>query len=380
MTTRTERTIDLPVTSPGTQHKLRVVTFGDADARPKIYLQAAIHADETPGIVVLHYLQNLLNDLDARGQIKGHIVLVPMANPYGTGQRVFGHLIGRYSFTDGINFNRGHIDLSDIVEAKLANKLDSHKAANNQLVRQTLKAAADELPASNEVSFLKRTLLSMAIDADYCLDLHCDAEALLHLYSLNSRLDELELLSAQLGCEGAYICDVAGGNPFDEAISLPWLKLAERFPDCPIAKPPLAATVEYRGKSDVSVELATSDANNLIAFMQRVGIVTGEPGEVPLARCKLTPLEGVDHIRAPKAGVVLHSKEVGDHVQGGDIVARILDPFCQSDKCVIEIVTRTSGVVYNRTNQRMVSIGEQIMCVAGERVLDRNPGELLLSD
>src|SRR3546814_5615348 len=48
--------LPLLTASPGTSRELVVHRFGQAGARPKVYLQAALHADETPGLLVLHHL------------------------------------------------------------------------------------------------------------------------------------------------------------------------------------------------------------------------------------------------------------------------------------------------------------------------------------
>jgi len=52
------------------------------------------------------------------------------------------------------------------------------------VARAALRAACAELPAGTELQSLRRTLLGLAIDADVVLDLHCDNEALLHLYTV----------------------------------------------------------------------------------------------------------------------------------------------------------------------------------------------------
>ncbi len=41
--------------SPGTARSLTVHRFGAPGARPKAYLQAGVHADEIPGLLVLHH-------------------------------------------------------------------------------------------------------------------------------------------------------------------------------------------------------------------------------------------------------------------------------------------------------------------------------------
>ena len=46
----------LPTMTPGTQRSIAYYRFGKAGARPKAYLQAAIHANELPGAMALHHL------------------------------------------------------------------------------------------------------------------------------------------------------------------------------------------------------------------------------------------------------------------------------------------------------------------------------------
>ena len=45
----------LPAMSPGTARSLTVHRFGDPAARPKAYLHAGTHAEEIPGMLVLHH-------------------------------------------------------------------------------------------------------------------------------------------------------------------------------------------------------------------------------------------------------------------------------------------------------------------------------------
>ncbi|MDH3689406.1 MAG: succinylglutamate desuccinylase/aspartoacylase family protein [Gammaproteobacteria bacterium] len=53
--------IQLPQMSPGSRRTLKVMRFGSPGARPKAYLQAGVHADEIPGLLVLHHLIQRLN-------------------------------------------------------------------------------------------------------------------------------------------------------------------------------------------------------------------------------------------------------------------------------------------------------------------------------
>ncbi|MBS1221081.1 MAG: succinylglutamate desuccinylase/aspartoacylase family protein, partial [Proteobacteria bacterium] len=48
--------IELPSPAPGTEQTLRVHRYGAPGARPKAYFQAALHADEIPGLLVAQHL------------------------------------------------------------------------------------------------------------------------------------------------------------------------------------------------------------------------------------------------------------------------------------------------------------------------------------
>ena len=55
------QTIALLSPAPGTQRSPVVHRYGDASARSRAYLQAALHADEWPGLLALQKLIGLLD-------------------------------------------------------------------------------------------------------------------------------------------------------------------------------------------------------------------------------------------------------------------------------------------------------------------------------
>ena len=95
---------ELPPMSPGSARSLVVHRFGRAGARPKAYLQAAIHANELPGAMALHHLLPMLVDAERRGRLRGEIVVVPVVNPIGLSQLVSNNHLGRYDFVGRENF------------------------------------------------------------------------------------------------------------------------------------------------------------------------------------------------------------------------------------------------------------------------------------
>ncbi len=375
---RVER-IPVPTVSPGSAASLAVVRYGHAGARPKAYLQASLHADETPGMLVLN---RLLARLDALArQVRGEIVAVPVANPLGLAQWVSGRVLGRYALSGAGNYNRLFPDLVDGAARRLEGRLTGDVQANVAAVRAALAESLAQTVPVDETQWLRHTLLGLALDADIVLDLHCDEEALLHLYTGTPLWPAAADLSAQLGSRATLLAETSGGNPFDEAVAGPWWALAARFAPHPVPPACLSATVELRGHQDVDDALAGQDADNILRYLMRRGVVEGDPGPLPEPRCKATGLEAVDLVRAPAAGVICRLAAVGATVTAGDVVAEIADPLALEDPAVrIPVTSAADGLVFTRTDLRMARPGDVLVKVAGTRPLAHRRAGALLTD
>src|SRR5574343_497264 len=168
--------------APGTQRELVSLHYGRTGG-PKAYIQASLHGDELPGMLVAHHLRRQLDALEAAGQIRGEIVLVPMANPIGLSQFLLHAHLGRFELMSGENFNRHYPDQIDAVANAVESQLGADPAVNVALLRRALKAAVLASPVDTELQSQRRTLMGLSCDADIVLDLHCDAQALMHLYT-----------------------------------------------------------------------------------------------------------------------------------------------------------------------------------------------------
>ena len=104
--------IQLPLMTPGTTRSVTWLRYGKAGARPKVYIQAAIHANELPGAMALHHLMPMLAAADRAGRIKGEVIVVPTVNPIGQSQLVGNSHLGRYDLHSRENFNRHWLDLA----------------------------------------------------------------------------------------------------------------------------------------------------------------------------------------------------------------------------------------------------------------------------
>lgn len=363
----------------GTCRSVLVHRYGRAGARPKAYFQASLHADEIPAMMVLHHLQRLLDEADAAGQIKGEIVLVPAANPIGLGQHANGVHLGRYELSGGGNFNRGWPDLAEAVGDRVADRLGGDADANVETIRAAMREALAERAPLDELESLRLVLARLACDADFVLDLHCDDEALMHLYLIPQHWPEAADLAAEIGSRATMLTEDSGGGSFDEAFSTPWLKLARRFgPEKPIPPVCVAGTVEYRGQPDVSDELGAADARALFRFLQRRGVVAGDPGPLPVLPAQAVDLRAVDVVKAPAAGILVYAVELGAEVRKGDVLADILDPMSSGPATArTPVRSATDGLVFTRRMLKLVRAGEPVAKVIGREILAHRTGKLL---
>ncbi|MBV8657268.1 MAG: succinylglutamate desuccinylase/aspartoacylase family protein [Burkholderiales bacterium] len=349
--------------SVGTRRELLSFHYGQPGSGQKVYLQASLHADELPGMLVLHHLKRLLADAESIGAIAGEIVVVPVANPIGLSQTLLRDQLGRFEAGSGENFNRLYPDffarLVDQIEPRLGQAADENKRVIRAAMRESL---ANDQP-DTELASLRHTLTGMAVDADVVLDLHCDYEAILHIYTEEPYIDQAEPLYRYLGAGAVLTARGSGGASFDEAMSGTWWRLAEHFAGrFPIPLACLGVTIELRGKADVSHELAQMDAFQLFAYLRHRGVILGEATPVPPPACEPTPLAGSETLHAPHAGVIAFLKQVGDWVEAGDAVAEIVDPLTDT---VTAIRASVSGCLYARENRRYATRGMDIAKVAG---------------
>lgn len=355
-------TIVLGSPALGLEHSLSVWRFGVPGARPKVYVQAALHANEVPGMLVAHHLVRLLQAHAAADRMVGEVIVVPVANPVGLSQRVLGSLVGRFNLADGVNFNRGYASLAGAVATAVADRLTSDPAVNTALVRAALLQANAASTALTPADHLKRTLLGLALDADWVLDLHCENEGVVHLYTLTPLAERCKSLSALLGAQALLLAAESGGHPFDEACSRPWLELQDRFPDHSIPLACCAVTVELRGEADVDQNLAAADAAALVSSMILAGAIDAPPPTLPTARCTATNLADVEPLVAPMPGILLLHRAVGESVAPGDLVAEIIDPLSGS---TAELRPRYAGVLFARESVRFVASGRSVAKIAG---------------
>ncbi|WP_317202441.1 M14 family metallopeptidase [Janthinobacterium sp.] len=362
-----------PPPSSGTSRALQSFHFGAPGRGRKVYIQASLHADELPGMLVAHHLRARLLELEAAGKILGEVVLVPVSNPVGLAQMLQGTPFGRFDLATGVNFNRDYRDPTAALIAALAGKLGADGARNVGLIRAEIARILEAWQPLSETEALKKTLQVLAMDADIVLDLHCDNEAVLHLYAGAPLAERAAPLAALMGAEVFLLSRVMGGDPFDEVCGRLWWELAEHFGAAyPIPCACLSVTVELRGETQVTHAQAQGDAQALLAFLAHSGVLDLPAPALPAPRCAPTPLAGVEAIVAPSAGLLVFLKEPGDYVEQGEALADLIDPFSGAS---VALRAGVSGVLFGRVARRYVHAGMSLAKIAGK--LPFRTGKLL---
>ncbi len=360
---------DHPLLSPslGSHKSVSSFHFGTAGTGPKVYIQASLHAEELPGMLTAHHLRPLLQAAEDAGLLRGEVVLVPVANPLGLAQRLDHKPMGRFELGTSENFNRHYPDLAKAIAAQVLPALGPDAAANVKTVRAGIGSYLSQWTPTTELQSLRRTLMLLAHDADYFLDLHCDCEGVLHFYCEEPCWPQLEALSRFLGSEATLIAKNSGGGPIDECLSGVWWQLAAMLHAqgnaAALPQGCNSTTIELRGELDVSHDFARQDAQAIQHFLQHIGVVHSDAlPPVPAARCQPTPLAGSETLRARAPGVLVFAAQPGQLMRKGELVAEVIDPI---ENTAERVLAGVDGVLYARIRDRYVTAGCEVGKIAG---------------
>ncbi|MFD1383628.1 succinylglutamate desuccinylase/aspartoacylase family protein [Rhodanobacter aciditrophus] len=368
----------LPSATPGTQRIVKAHHFGTPGARPKIYLQAGLHADEWPGFLVLNTLIKKLKIAQEKDLIEGEVIVVPVANPIGLGQNFHGYIPGRFAFSDGGgNFNRNWPKLGDKVARVVNDQISGDIEANVTLVRQAIRHELANLPELTELQGLRKTLLALSMDADEVLDLHCSGEACMHAYVAQEFEDYFRPLLGLLEADVALSELDTGVQSFDETNVSVWRQLKSHYAHL-MPWGCRSLTLELRGENDISHELAEKDAEALYQYLIYRGVIEGKTPKIDDSKVTYYPLDAMDLVKAPVAGIACFHKALGEQVEAGEVIGEVVDLMCDDvENSAHPLVARANGVFFARFQRRLVVCGESLAKIAGrEHLAFREIGHL----
>ncbi len=317
--------ISLESDTSGQEYFLRVLRFTGSGRGPAVYMQAALHAHELPGMVALDRLIPRLEAAENDGRLAGWVTIVPHANPIGLAQAIFAETLGRFDLNGRINFNRSF--------------------PSEAIDRLTGKPAPERL---------KALLVGLARQATVVLDLHCDDEGPVYLYVAERQLEMGRRLARAI--EATVILTDSGSDPatFDATVLAHWA--AERRAD----DPRFAATIELRGTMDVTAALAERDAEGLYRYLVDIGTVIDELPAIPPIDLVSGDIEAAELIATPVPGALLYDVAVGDWVTEGQRLAVVLS---EAGKEHHEVRAPFEGLVMTRRDRRFARRGDEIIKV-----------------
>ena len=185
--------------TPGQVTEFTYYVIGPRDAPEKVHLQAALHADEHPGTMLLHHLLPQLRHADEQNLLRARFTVMPLVNPLGMANFSFRHHLGRYDPNTGVNHNRRWPDLFAQIRTQLAGRLSEDERFNVNLIRKAVAQWIDAQQPRTVAEQLRLLVLREAHDAEFVLDLHCDNDSLLHIFTSPELMPELQDLADWMG-------------------------------------------------------------------------------------------------------------------------------------------------------------------------------------
>ena len=372
------QTLKLRGDTPGVTMELPFYRIGPPDAAEKVVLQAALHADEQPGTMVLHHLLPMLRQADEQELLRARFTIIPMANPLGMANLVGRRHLGRNDINTGVNYNRQWPDLFSMIRTQLAGRLNEDAGFNTTLVRKAVAQWIDAQQPRSAAEQLRLFLLREAHDAAFVLDLHCDSDALIHIFTSPELMPELQDLADWMGAAAVLTAADSGGGSFDEVLPLLYRKVAQTNPGKPVPMASATATLEYRGLSDSFDHFGEQDALRLFGFFAGRGLVAVDPGPKPDALAGATPLEATDIVRADRPGLLAYRVDLGQRVAKGQPIADLIAlDGPEAFMARTAILAGTDGFVLSRAQRKYVARGESIAKIVGATPLPQRRGYLL---
>ncbi len=372
------KTVLLRGDTPGETTEFNYYIVGPANAPEKVHLQAALHADEHPGTMVLHHLLPLLRHADERNLTRARFTVMPLVNPLGMGNLSFRHHIGRYDPNTGINYNRRWPDLFSAVRQQLAGRLKDDEAFNVALIRKSVAQWIDSQQPRSAAEQLRLLVLREAHDAEFVLDLHCDDDAQMHIFTSPELMPELQDLADWIGSRATLTAADSGGGSFDEVLPQLYRKVAATNPGKPVPMASATATLEYRGQFDVFETSGADDARRLYGFLCGRNLIDDDPGNKPEPMPEATPFEATEIVRVEKPGLLAYRVELGEQVKKGQPIADLIAlDGPEAFMARTPILAGTDGFILSRSRYKYVPRGAGIAKIVGTQPLQSRKGYLL---
>lgn len=367
--------------TPGSTTEFNYYRIGPADAPEKVHLQAALHADEQPGTMVLHHLLPMLRQADEQGLLRARFTVMPVVNPLGMANLSFRHHIGRYDPNSGVNYNRRWPDLFAAIRTQLAGRLSEDERFNVNLIRKAVAQWIDSQQPRTLSEQLRLLILKEAHDAEFVFDLHCDNDSLLHIFTSPELMPELQDLADWMGAAATLTAADSGGGSFDEVLPQLYRKVALANPGKPVPMASATATLEYRGQADTFDHYGADDARRLFGFLCERSLIDADPGSKPEPAPGATSFDATEIVRVAQAGLVAYRVDLGERVRKGQPIADLIAlDGPEAFMARTPILAGTDGFILTRSLGKYAPRGSGIAKIVGSVPLPGRKGSYLLED
>ena len=367
--------IDLPSLGPGSPMFILKHVFDGGVNTKSAYIQAGMHANEQPSLLVANHLLKLLARLDSESKILGRVVVTPYANPIGLAQKVLGEFPGRFYLQDGTNFNRSFPAIDDGIR----NAVSARSYSRNDIgaFKELFQFEITKVKAVDPAAFLKKTLLQEAFKHDVVIDLHCANKSVLFVVGKSKHASRVLALAQSVCARAVVLEERLAGSPIDESFDSAWETLRE-LGLVDEEHQGFVAVIEHRGQADMMDDVAHEDAIGIIRFLAKEGLVQwNEDAEHAIdTDIPVYPFAGNEHVYCEATGLIVFHKKPGEMVAKGDKYAEIVQLDSQLDSERIPVLSNIDGMVIDTHRTQVVRAGQKIAWLAGHELLSdpKNPG------
>lgn len=364
-------TVPLLQLASGDRLSLQIYKFIGSKPGKKVYIQANLHGAELAGNAVIHQLLDWLSVVEP-DQMQGEIWLVPLCNPLGVNHRTHHFATGRFNPYDGKDWNRifwdYEKDAKDLMEfAESQKELDPATIQQNfrQRMLESFRQLGEKIKSPAGVSVSDRYryhLQSLALDADYIIDLHSSSnQGINYVYYFRGRDDHARLFLLEM----AALLNEYDGDAFDEAFMKPWLALEDCMAKLgrPMQFDVAAWTLELGSGMQLNPESVSKGLRGVKHYLMQRGIVVfGEPLPPPETHTLFTVHTAMKRYFSPAGGVLQSRVPLGATVETGQRLYQVLS-FNKEGKLptVIDVQAEQGGWVFDVSTSEVVNEGEYVI-------------------
>lgn len=298
------KTVDFSIAKLYTSTKVEIpiIIERSKNPGPTILITAALHGDEINGVEIVRQLIAKKINKPKRGTI----ICIPILN-------VFGFLNGDRSFPDGRDLNRV---FPGTKTGSLASRVAFH--------------------------FTKKILPH----ADYCLDFHTGGSSRFNAAQIRVRPNDEKLLQLAKVFNAPF---TLFSNTIEKSYRHTCFKMG------------IPTLLFEGGKSSESNKvIAKEGVDGVMRFLNHLGMLADQH-IVPEPRTKTVVINKSKWIRAQRSGLLHVKIEINKHVEKGEFLATITDPY---GKMRFKVTAPNEGYIINVNHSPIVNQGDAIFHIS----------------